>query len=208
VYDVLSLSIVWSAELEGICSVASDPHSNHWAIVLKDTKHVLLFEGDNNKPSMGWTIRERQTSAARPPTLNPATSRGAKDVEESRAPDSGSPPEIAFVPRGNSTYISAQMASVPGCSPLVVFSADREFMSVNGTEEYPTSGKVRDQTFDQTALDSSGYARIFGSSAKVDAVVNEASTEYEARDFSREFGDVFPRVSTMCVDFLSGLLRD
>jgi len=188
VYDVLSLSIVWSAEIEGICSVANDPASNHWAIVTA-ANHVLLFEGDSNRPKMGWSIRQRQTSIPKPPTLNPATSGGARAAKTAQTAKAGKPrsavSEIAFVPRGTTTYNAALPTSVPGCSPLVVFSPDREFMSVTrdpgmgprtraASDLYLSGGIHGDE-----GRETSGYRAIFGSAPRSIRDENENENENE-----------------------------
>ena len=191
VYDVLSLSIVWSAEIVGICSVGNDPASNHWAIVTA-ANHVLLFEGDSNRPKMGWSIRQRQTSAPKPPTLNPATSGGARAAKTAKTAQTAKAgktrsavPEIAFVPRGTTTYNAALPTSVPGCSPLVVFSPDREFMSVTrdpgmgprtraASDLYLSGGIHGDQ-----GRETSEYRAIFGSAPRSIRVVYETENETE-----------------------------
>ncbi len=226
VYDVMSLNVVWSAELDHICSAAADPASSHWALVVGGTDHiVLLFEGQSNRPKMGWTIRQRQTSAPKPATLNPATVGGAKELERrAKASRSVAVPELAFVPRGTATYNAARTVSVPGCSPLIVFSTDREFMSVVGQTNVDLGQRIRtgdvalgsgqggqgshgDATGQPTRTPL-GYAGIFGSSARVDGDANQGPSMAldEAPADRPRFGETLPAVEALALDFLSSLL--
>lgn len=220
VYDVLSLSVVWSAELDGICSVANDPASNHWAIVTS-ANHVLLFEGDSNRPKMGWSIRQRQTSSPKPPTLNPATVGGgaesfkaAKSTSPAKAPVRVALPEIAFVPRGTTTYNAARPTSIPGCSPLVVFSPDREFMSVVRESAMGPRRKTAGDTHGSSDVfdNASGYRAIFGSGSRS----NRGRDDHHSDDVDMvtapgeagfSFGEsIGQSVDQLALDFLSSLL--
>lgn len=220
VYDIMSLDVVWSAELDHICSAAADPASGHWAVVLGGTNRVLLlFEGQSNRPKMGWTIRQRQTSAPKPATLNPATVGGAKELERrAKASQSVAVPELAFVPRHTATYNSARTLSIPGCSPLVVFSTDREFMSVSSETSVDLGPHVRtagaglgsgqgDQGDDVGQPTPFGYAGIFGSSARVDGGAHHGpAVALEASGDRPRFGETLPAVENLALDFLSSLL--
>ena len=210
VYDIMSLNVVWSADLDHICSAAADPASSHWAVVLGGTDQiVLLFEGQSNRPKMGWTIRQRHASGPKPATLNPATVGGAKELERrAKASQTVAVPELAFVPRHTATYNAARTVSVPGCSPLVVFSTDREFMSVVGEASVGNGPRIRTPTTTTTTTTTTprGYAGIFGSSARVDGDADHGpSVTLEAPGHPR-FGDTLPAVEALALDFLSSLL--
>ena len=230
VYNILSLSVVWSAEIGGICCAAADPASNHWAVtvLVGGNKHIaLLFEGHNNRPKMGWKIRERQTSLPKPATLNPATVGGMKELERrAKAAQSVAVPEVAFVPRPCATYDAARDASIPGCSPLVVFSPDREFMSVIGgpgsdldpqtrapsTKRGARPGETVAEADAKERRTPSGYMSIFGSSARVHTGdPKDGSVAHEAGSFGPEarghFGEVLPAVESLTLDFLASLLE-
>ena len=231
VYDIMSLNVVWSAELDHICSAAADPASSHWALVVGSADPiVLVFEGQSNRPKMGWTIRQRQTSVPKPVTLNPATVGGAKELERrAKASRSVAVPELAFVPRHTATYNAARTLSVPGCSPLVVFSTDREFMSVIGETNVDMGPQIRTgdsalgsgqggqggqgsqvDSAGQPTITPLGYAGIFGSSARVpmDGVaIHGPSEAFDGAPGDRpRFAETLPAVEALALDFLSSLL--
>eukprot|EP00889_Picochlorum_renovo_P009010 jgi/Picre1/36040/NNA_003496.t1 len=142
VYNVLSMSIVWSADISNICTVAPDPYSQHWAIVMGNdvckgpmakeqyaSGAVLLFHGEDDHPRAAWMIRRQHSSLEKPAVLNPAST--PKDHRSIRSacdqPNvSKCRTEIAFRPTKDAAIRACKAALHPRVqSPRCLLSGQR-----------------------------------------------------------------------------------
>lgn len=223
VYNVISLSVVWCASLEDILDVAVDSSSQHWAMVVGKKKCkgpfsdqndesgiVLLFNYSDDRPKAGWVVRRQHSSLEKPPVLNPATKSG-----HTAKPSSCGRIEIAFVPAATKAYKEGENVSLPGCSPLVVFSQDREFSlarhpEMDGIQSF--SDIDLNNLYDQVTYEkrSSGYMEVFGHDSKYKQINQPDVTVAGSVKVTGMFdapSHALPPMSTLCKSFLEHLLE-
>lgn len=183
VYNVISLDVEWTAEISGISCVAVDESSPHWAIVLDKTSSenskstsfdkdyvgsILLFSGAQKKPKAAWLVRRLHSSVQKSVTLNPASF--LNEAIESYSVDHGCRTEIAFIPETTNAYSHAAACSIPGCSPLMVFTADREYSiavspTVSKTDLKKIISSSTKEPLGTRERRISGFEAMFGTSA-------------------------------------------
>jgi hypothetical protein len=224
VYNVISLSVVWCASLEDILDVAVDPSSQHWAIVVAkqkvkgppaDQNHdsgiILLFNGSNERPSAGWVVRRQHSSLEKPPAVNPAT----KSSHQTKLSSSGRI-EIAFVPTGMKAYKEGRKVSISGCSPLIVFSQDREFSLARhpGMDDIQSFSDVDLSNLDEQVTyeeHSSGFMNVFGQDSRYKQTSKPNATVAGSAKVTGLFdaapSHALPPMSTLCKSFLEHLLE-
>ena len=236
VYNVISLDIEWSAEISGIGCVAVDEASPHWAIVLdkassetskitnfkKDYESsILLFSGAQKKPEAAWLVRRRRSSAQKAATLNPA-SQSFLNTDSEIKPYSdhhGSQTEIAFIPKATNAYSHAAACSVPGCSPLMVFTGDREYsvaLSPTITKaglKRITSSATRKEPSATRERRISGFEAMFGNSAHhkpqdhPEPMDIAPSSRHAWKAVLDAPSHALPPMATLCPSFLELLLE-
>lgn len=235
VYNVISLDIEWSAEISGISCVAVDESSPHWAIVLDKASSetsksinfeknyvssILLFSGAQKKPEAAWLVRRRRSSAQRAVTLNPA-SQSILEADSETKPfsgDHGCQTEIAFIPKATNAYSHAAACSVPGCSPLMVFTGDREYsIAVSPTITKAGLKKITSSATKEPLVTRerriSGFETIFGTSAHhkpqdhPEAMDIAPSSRHAWKAVLDAPSHALPPMATLCPSFLELLLE-
>lgn len=230
VYNVLSMSIVWSADISNICMVTPDPYSQHWAIVMGSdvckgpmakeqyaSGAVVLFCGEEDHPKAAWMIRRQHSSLEKPAILNPATT--PRNDRSIRSNVSSCRTEIAFVPPKTRPYEHAQPLSIPGCSPLLVFSQDREFSLAISPEITDIDDVVQSLADDGIAASpptqagaagQSGYEQIFGVQARHHTTRGSSPEVQPSLPAHIKLFDApshaLPPMTALCTEFLSHLL--
>lgn len=232
VYNIMSLSIIWSSNVSGITNAAADPHSNHWAIVVSESNmrrshlqantsmpsNLLLFQGSSRKPRAGWLIVGQDSFLENNSALNLASRTSLKSSATSFQPGI----TLAFVPENTRPRGNTQNISVPGCSPIIVFSQNRNFsLAVN--PEIECVDEVVANIFDDHITGSHGfqmvqgdpahlYNSIFGQSTKTDNVIdNDVGTS--SRMLRRKLAlfdlptPALPSISNLCLHFLENMLE-
>lgn len=232
VYNVLSLSIVWCADVSGISHAVSDPGSSHWGIVLEnristvnacsnDTLQniLLVFNGSEKKPTAGWLLQHQGSSCANP---EKQSIHSRSHIQESVKKFSNNESKLAFLPPGTMSFESINSISVPGASPIVVFSHDREFSTAVSLDlahpddvmeciaDTRRKGPVSNQNFKRDT--GSAYTNIFGIGAKTDDVgttkyVPSLSTTANKISLFHMPSQALPPVANLCQSFLENILE-
>jgi len=226
VYNIVTMSIVWSIELQGITCVAVDPNSSHWAIVLNKLassaskeaqlkqyiSSILLFNGFSSTPKCGWLVRKQYSSEAKPVTINPATQVSVQPEKVDRTET-----EIAFAPASTRAHSEGKRCSVPGSSPLIVFTADREYsLAVSPfLSEEDILAQVKQSVPTGVAAPEyhSGFSSIFGTSARQPAYQSTSNgmTLQSKKDAWKTVFDgpshALPPMATLCPAFLELMLE-
>lgn len=234
VYNVLSLTIVWSIEIAGVTCVASDLHSSHWAVILdKDTRThrttknedisgtLILFEGGQMTPKAAWLIPGKQSSIVKPRSMNTASNSTCHCLNSSNDERYTCNFKVAFIPPNTKAYERAEPLSIPGCSPIMVFSQDREFSlaispeiaSVEQVSDIIASRNIPESTKRDGNKDSkSGYSNIFGSSAKAGEPMSIDASYFGNSAIGRNVAifdapsHALPPMTALCNEFLETLL--
>jgi len=226
VYNVLSLGIVWSSVVSGICHAAADPYSSHWAIVVVGSQNtskgniLLLFKGGEKQPKAGWLVQGRDDFSESIPVIDPIPRGPLKHPREELKCQT----HIAFIPPNTRAYDTTRNISVPGCSPIVVFTQDREFSlavcpDITQMDKLMSSvGEIHriDSTTSNSVhrdLDNNAYKSMFGHDAKAsrvqtpDAVEAIRSTAYERNIALFDVpSHALPPVDKLCHAFLENIL--
>lgn len=228
VYNILSLDIVWCSDIVGISSVASDPHSSHWAVILEQERSLtqgdfsrilILFEGGDKKPKAGWTIQEHRSSTMKPHVLNPVCHTSTMGLDP-KSHNTQCSPRIAFIPSRTGAFESSHAISVPGCSPILVFSQDGEFSiatrpdiaRVEDIMDVSSVSKAADGKENLKGDNRRTYRDLFGSSAKADMHAQVGLPLYDmpernASVFSDLPSHALPPIADLCSTFLEALLE-
>lgn len=232
VYNILSLSIVWCADVSGISHAVSDPGSCHWGIVLKNrtsTVHacsndtfqeiLLVFNGSEKKPTAGWLLQQQRSACANPEKQG---IHSRSHFQESMTKFSDSESKIAFLPPGTMSFDSINSISAPGASPIVVFSHDREFSTAVSPDlahaddlmeriaDNRRKGSVSNRNYKRDT--GRAYTNVFGIGAKTDDVgtnkyVPSLSTTAKKTSLFHMPSQALPPVANLCQSFLENILE-
>ncbi len=226
VYNLLTMRCEWAVQVEGVGALAVDPSSPHWAVVLsalppastaggaghgkkkaaaaagssggavggKDVKEqgVVVFKGAGEVPVGAWRLR--------------------------RAGPSGTV-AVAFVPGGTPLAAAAAETGVclPGCSPLVVLSGDREYSVARraGADAAAMAGATVGAGLAAAAAEGpSGFESMYGRSARVDTAAGVGAAGVEEAGAGRPAwaalfdapSHALPAMGTLCPAFLEAMV--
>jgi len=127
VYNILTLRCEWAAEID-VEGVTADPASLHWAAILgrvssteiqetQQTHHerteqgIIVFKGAEEVPVAAWRVRR--------------AARGRGGIANNRRCAKGT--SLLFATPGSPLHAAAAGVTVPGASPLLVITGQREY---------------------------------------------------------------------------------
>lgn len=188
VYNLLTMRCEWAVEVAGVGRIVSDPISSHWAVTLSSpaspgTQHSARGTSTTNS---GSGVARSTSSKVSSSDQGIVMFRGAEEspVGAWRVSRAGPPGtlSIAFVPPATPLHVAAVEAgaNLPGASPLVVLTADREYAvarksgsskgTTEGTAGLSTSGIGKDNVARAggAGVGVSSFETLYGRSARVE----------------------------------------
>lgn len=180
---------------------------------------LLVFNGSEKQPTGGWLLQQQHSSYENP---EKQSIHSRSHFQKPMKDFSNKEPKIAFLSPGTMSFESTNSISVPGASPLVVFSHDREFSTAVSPDlahadvvmeriaDNHRKGSVFNRNFKRDTR--SAYTNIFGVGAKTDDVgpneiVPSLSTAANKAPLFHMPSQALPPVANLCQSFLENILE-